>query len=302
MKSRKSAVAGCRDNRRAQRRRQWAGGCLLALVFVVLLLCVVASLLIPKELTEMSESAVRFSGTHSGAFSVADNGVRLVSTGPTDATVTLVFLHGSPGDWSANLPYLESRRLIEGHRVIAPDRPGYGLTPVDDGGISMATQAYRLVRALDPVKGRKIWIGHSFGASVAARVAMDHPGAIDALVLVAGAMAPDYERKRWYHRIGNWRVSRSVLPGSIDMANQEAIVFEGEFEEMAGLWKNIRCPVTIIHGREDRLADYRHVAFTTERLPGHPRIVTLDNEGHFIYWTHPEIVTDEVLRIAEELQ
>jgi len=94
----------------------------------------------------------------------------------------VVLIHGQPGsaaDWNRVAPLLSNN-----HRVIVPDRPGYGRTAGEATGF--AGNADALVRTLDQLSSAKaIMVGHSWGGGVAIAAAALHPERVSGLVLVA---------------------------------------------------------------------------------------------------------------------
>ena len=94
----------------------------------------------------------------------------------------VVLIHGQPGsaaDWGRVTPLLSSN-----HRVIVPDRPGYGRTAGEATGF--AGNAEAIVRALDSLGAAKaMMVGHSWGGGVAIAAAALHPDRVSGLVLVA---------------------------------------------------------------------------------------------------------------------
>lgn len=87
--------------------------------------------------------------------------------------------HG--GAWSA----LAAR--LAGVRIIAPDLPGHGASPAWDGQGSYPDQVTRVVAALlteIAPAGPPDLIGHSFGATVALRLALERPELVRSLVLI----------------------------------------------------------------------------------------------------------------------
>ncbi|MDQ6835335.1 MAG: alpha/beta hydrolase [Actinomycetota bacterium] len=95
----------------------------------------------------------------------------------------MLLLHGQPGgarDWEA-----VTRALARRARVVAIDRPGWdGRSSATD----LAGNARAAVLALDARQIQSATlVGHSLGAAVAVRTAVDHPDRVSALVLVAPA-------------------------------------------------------------------------------------------------------------------
>ena len=112
--------------------------------------------------------------------------LRVLRAGRGDTT--LVFLHGYGES-------LLSWRLIFDHfrrhyRLLAVDLPGFGLSDKPPGPYDFS--AYRgwlgdLI--VQQTRGPVILVGHSMGGEVAAGIALDHPGRVVALVLIAPAGA-----------------------------------------------------------------------------------------------------------------
>lgn len=96
----------------------------------------------------------------------------------------MLLLHGQPGsrqDWD---PVADL--LVADHRVIVPDRPGYGDSP---GPASGPTGNAHAMAALLREAGAApaTVVGHSYGATVALRLAQVHPETVAGLVLVCPA-------------------------------------------------------------------------------------------------------------------
>ena len=98
----------------------------------------------------------------------------------------VVFVHGLGGQWQnwlENIP-----RVAEERRVVAPDLPGFGLSPAPPKRITISGYG-RLVDALcehlgfGPVH----LVGNSMGGFVAAETAIQFPERVERLVLVSAA-------------------------------------------------------------------------------------------------------------------
>jgi pimeloyl-ACP methyl ester carboxylesterase len=95
---------------------------------------------------------------------------------------TVLLIHGQPGrgvDWEAL-----ARRLSTDHRVVAPDRPGWGnderpATSVAGNAADLASIVELLELTL-PVTV----VGHSFGGGIAIELALSRPDLVGALVLL----------------------------------------------------------------------------------------------------------------------
>ncbi|MEM9481529.1 MAG: alpha/beta hydrolase [Verrucomicrobiota bacterium] len=272
-------------------------------LFLVLGGCAVKTIMeMPmEEMKQMAEDARNFAAEVEDGFATID-GIHTAVHGNPTADVALYFVHGSPGDWTAFSSYLMNEELNKNFLMFSPDRPGYGSTEpgVTDG--SFASQARRLASLAKDVEAKKIWIGHSFGVPIIAKLAADRPDLVDGMIFIGGAMSVEFERKKWYHSLGNTRLARAVLSDSWRVANEEAIAFEDEFVNLEADWKKITCPVTIIHATNDSLADYRHVDFAVEQLTNAKvDVVKLEKGDHFVLWSDPGIVIETIAEMATQL-
>lgn len=103
--------------------------------------------------------------------------------------VPVVLLHGFSGDlnnWTLNLDALASDRA-----VLALDLPGHGGSTKEVGDGSLDHLARACAGAIDAAAlGPAHLVGHSLGAAVAARIALDRPDLARSLTLVAPAHLP----------------------------------------------------------------------------------------------------------------
>jgi len=111
--------------------------------------------------------------------------VQILGDGPV-----LLLLHGtgaSTHSWRDFAPLLAQR-----FRVVAPDLPGHGFTPAPDSRTQslpgMARAVAGLLDALDLAPAAVI--GHSAGAAVAARLALDGAIAPRRMIAINGALTP----------------------------------------------------------------------------------------------------------------
>ena len=105
----------------------------------------------------------------------------------------ILFLHGTPGSWTAFGYYLSDGRLTSMLNMVAVDRPGFGESDYGNLLVSLSEQSLMLKPLVDRMAQNcaVVLVGHSLGAPLAVRMAMDYPGKIAALVLVAPSLDPD---------------------------------------------------------------------------------------------------------------
>ncbi len=114
-------------------------------------------------------------------------GTRATAGGPTapiDAGVgpVVVLVHGQPGaggDWAAL-----AKLLASDHRVLAPDRPGWGSDARGAMGIAANAEVLEELLQAVGVESPVTVVGHSLGGGVALELALKHPERVGALVLV----------------------------------------------------------------------------------------------------------------------
>ena len=103
-----------------------------------------------------------------------------------EGPVTVLFVHGLSGSWQnwlENIPH-----FARTHRVVAPDLPGFGGSPLPPWEISSEAYArllYELCASLGV--GDCVIVGNSLGGFVSAEAAINEPDRFEKLVLVSAA-------------------------------------------------------------------------------------------------------------------
>lgn len=145
------------------------------------------------------------------------DGVRLhlCEAGPEDAPRVLL-IHGA----SANLRELWqplAPTLAQDFRVIAYDRPGMGYsTRARRNGHALSAHAQLARHVLEASgEGPAIVVGHSLGAAVALRLALDHPSFVAGLVLIAPASHPFPGNPAWWARLAATPLLGDIFCGLI---------------------------------------------------------------------------------------
>lgn len=187
---------------------------------------------------------------------VALDGVQLSSLS-AGAGPTVVLLHGVPTSaelWRDLLP----RLAAAGHRVVAPDLPGYGRTRTSPSVDHSLTGCAELMgRWLDASGSGPAWVvGHDVGGAVAQILAVRRPDLVCALTLVNSVAdgswpAPRARFARWAARAGLHRATagaglipnaflrRAVRrgfgdPAAADDGVLDRVVWDGKFTEREG--------------------------------------------------------------------
>jgi pimeloyl-ACP methyl ester carboxylesterase len=211
-----------------------------------------------------------------------------------------VLVHGTPGSASGWADYLVSP--LPGVEVLALDRPGFGNSDPAGALPSLNDQA-AAVAALLPNDGRRVvLLGHSLGGPIVARVALQHPKQVHAVVMLAASLDPAQERIHPMQHVGDWPLVRSLLPRALRNANLELMALKPELEALALQLPQLSMPVVIVHGTKDDLVPVANVAFMQSRLTGAAcvKTVLLEGHNHFLPWNSAPAVID-ALTLALQL-
>jgi pimeloyl-ACP methyl ester carboxylesterase len=159
------------------KKRYWIGGITAGLVAAKLLLR-------PKDVVWEKSREVVFNVDYSRFVEV--DGVRLhYQEAGESAAPPMILIHGFA---ASNLVW--SKVFLEfaaaGYRVIAPDLPGYGYSAKPRHlDYTIARQAEMIVSFLTKLNiERAVFVGSSYGAAIAATIALDHPELVEKLVMV----------------------------------------------------------------------------------------------------------------------
>ncbi|MBO6792491.1 MAG: alpha/beta hydrolase [Balneolaceae bacterium] len=231
-------------------------------------------------------------------FEVGHRTIHYVSVGDSSLPAVM-FVHGSPGSWTDHINLLADPDLQNSFYMISLDRPGFGDSNVGEPERSLTNQANILAQILSAEKKTAILSGHSFGAPVVIKTAIDHPDLVQGLILVAGSVDPELEKTKWYQVPVDYQILSWILPPAIYSTNEEILALKGELEEMKPDWGKIEVPVSIIHGEKDKLVPVENVDFVKQQLVAlKPEMIIVDSMNHFVPWSNPELIKAEIFRIS----
>ncbi len=279
--------------------RPWLGigfATVLCLAIVLLHSCLTFRMSEKKILTRLSTPLHKAKTGQVGA-------LKYVEVGRQDARM-VVFVHGAPGSMADFISIMQDEELRARFRLVSVDRLGYGLSNPGVSEVSVAHQAAALsgVLSLNFSPKPPILVGHSYGATIAARLAMDFPHQIGALVLAAGGFDPRHERKFFINPVlDHWTIKWAV-PWAIRVSNDEKLAHPAQLEAMECNWHKVQVPVTLIHGKSDWIVPFENSVFAKQMLVAASQIDTvfLDNLSHLIPWQAPHLIKEAIFKYGND--
>jgi pimeloyl-ACP methyl ester carboxylesterase len=239
----------------------------------------------------------------------------------------VILLHGYTDSWRSFervLPHMP-RSL----HVLAPSQRGHGDASRPAGGYRLEDFAGDLAAFMDALGlGRALIVGHSMGASVAQRFAIDHPSRVAGLALAgafksfralpgAHALRSSVEHLRDPIDPGfALEFQQSTVAQPIDQAFLELMVAES-CKVPARIWRaalagliaadlsaelgRIAAPTLLAWGDQDAIAPRNEQRALTAALSA-PRLVTYRGVGHGPHWEVPVRVAADLANFAAEIE
>jgi pimeloyl-ACP methyl ester carboxylesterase len=244
----------------------------------------------------------------------------------------VVLVHGANGTLGDFPPELIAD-LARDHTVIALDRPGHGWSEAPQGPLGLeqnAAAVLALVRELGVAPATLV--GHSYGAAVAMRAALDAPEVIREVVAVCPCTAVDQRNARygsmplmsgplgaallrvfalpmvpfgwalradaWYPAPAprGWSSSRvfAYIPSQMHTAVRNFRELQRDVAWLEEHLPEMKVPLTVVAGAQDLVTPpARHVDWMRRALP-EARIQIVPRAGHWLPRLRPEFVTAAV--------
>jgi pimeloyl-ACP methyl ester carboxylesterase len=189
---------------------------------------------------------------------------------------------------------------------------------------------------------RAIVLGHSWGASVAVALGLRHPGMVSSLVLAAGYYFPTARadaaimgtkaipvlgdvmrytvdpikgRLMWPlvlrklfgpapvpEKFSAFPREMVMRPSQLRAAGEEAALMIPMAADAEDSYADLRMPVVILSGAEDRLVDPEGQSARLHRTIPHSTFISVPGSGHMVHQTNPEMVVaavDKARTLAE---
>lgn len=260
----------------------------------------------------------KLSGLESKVVEIPSHTVHYLDSGPAEQSakgdgIPIILLHGIFAEKDHWVDF--ARPLTPGHRVIAPDFPGFGQsTRRDDQPYDYAAQTARLKALMDAWGIDKAHLaGNSMGGTIAALFAIEHPGRVASLAFIGaphGIRSPqpsDMDRlidagqrplvatdaNSFDTMMGLVFAKRPFLPYPILHATQEEALRNAKSN--ARLWdeqvkdryllqqqlgKASPRPTLVLWGESDRVFNVSGTQPLKGLLPANARIESLPGIGH----------------------
>lgn len=252
----------------------------------------------------------------------------------------LVLLHGNGSMLQDFMSSGFVKAAAERYRVIAFDRPGYGHSERPRSTIwTPAAQAELLRSALHRIGvSRALVLGHSWGASVAIALALDHPEMVRGLILESGyyygsvradvvlmsgpavplvgdilryTVSPPIARLLWPAMIrklfspapvaatfGGVPSEMAIRPSQLRASAAESALMIPDALAVQGRYGELRMPVAIVAGTGDKLADPNDQALRLHRALPDSSLHVVEGCGHMVHHTAPAEVVAAVDTVA----
>lgn len=218
----------------------------------------------------------------------------------------VVMVHGLGGTSNTFQPQLSG---LSGYKVVRPDLPGSGRSPVPFETLSIESFAESVVSLIRMFgSGKAHLVGHSLGTIVCQRIAVDHPDLVASLTLF-GALTepPDTARAGLIERAGKARaegladiadgIVANTLAASTRESKPEAVAFvreslmrqspEGYARTCEALSRAtavdarmISAPTLLVTGDADPVAPVSMAQALADKIAG-AALSTLDRCGHW---------------------
>jgi len=241
---------------------------------------------------------------------------------PSGSPVVLL-LHGLGANSSSWMLQFDSL-IAGGFRPIAADAPGFGASPYDGKGWSIARSAAAMVDLLHELKAGPAHVaGISMGGTIAQQIALDFPQMVSRLVLVSTfSILRPTRLSGWFyflqrfilvHTVGLPTQARFVaariFPGEDQQAMRDLLIEQirqtdprayraamrslGLFNSSKRLGE-IKSPTLVVTGDHDTTVPLPSQHLLVEKIPG-ARQVFIPNAGHAVTVDQPEPFNKELL-------
>ena len=253
----------------------------------------------------------------------------------------VMLIHGASAshhDFDAAAPEVSLlRELARDHDTMAIDRPGHGHSGRAPGALDLAANSRAVLGVLVALQAPPaVLVGHSYGALVALRAALDAPEHVRAVVAVAPAFVTDARNTRWSRLaalgplalLGTWtlplvlratvapRVRRDAwypatppsgwsasrafpfTPAQMRATSENMRHLPADVARLHADLPGLRVPLTVLAAADDRITPWREHAGAMHAAVAGSRLVVVPGTGHWLFRQEPGLVAAEVRDLA----
>ncbi len=218
------------------------------------------------------------------------------ATAGSDTLPPLLLIHGAPGAWYGSRNMLGDSLLQSRFHIIAPDRLGYNKSTFHNkrkAVTSIQTQSIALHEALLLNHSNKpaIVLGSSYGAPIAANMAITYPNQFSHLVMLAGSIDPSVEKFWWFSKYTRFDPIKWMLPHFLRSSTDEKNTHVKELKLLLPKWKQLSISATVIQGCADKIVNPSNLDFAKEQLKhNNAAFIFIPEAGHLIRFQYPDLV------------
>jgi pimeloyl-ACP methyl ester carboxylesterase len=209
-----------------------------------------------------------------------------------------LMIHGSPGnamDWEK---FLHKPDLFS---IWAVDRPGYGPTPQKKPDLESDIEMLGDLLGNIHTEKKPILVGHSLGAGLAARLAIEYQDNVAGLILVSPALDPE-DKGTQNLFVGIFQFICGLLfSRSIRHSGKELDQYKKFLRNLSERCSEITCPVYMIHSRDDRFVDAKNLDYGKNLFVGSSDVkaIILDKGGHFLNKRRPDVINKAMRELVK---
>jgi len=218
----------------------------------------------------------------------------------SDTLPLLVFIHGAPGFWYGYMNLMDDSLLQTKYKMISVDRLGYGKSDYGKAELSTQMQALSILEIIEHENksNKKVaLLGRSYGAPIAAWLAINYPQEIEKLMMVSPVIDPQHEKFYWFSGIGKWKLTQLFLPNVLNVATKEKYAHINEMKKMQNKWKSLYVPSYVLTGENDNIADTANFSFAKKFLTNNNVYFNkLKDTGHLITYERAGYVKELLMK------
>jgi len=222
----------------------------------------------------------------------------------------LIIIHGTPSEWWQFARLMLNKALLAEFYVVVIDRPGWGQSTLagDRKTATFAQQSALIGRLVEQLRDASdnqpvIIMGHSLGASLAPRIALDFPEKVDGLLLLAGTLDPALASPRWFNYAATLWVVNVLLSEDMRKANEEIFELKNNLISTGEQWASLGIKTIVVQGMSDQLVYPANADFADKLLDSNnAQVIRLEKTGHFFPMTEQQKVIDWSLALLQRIK